>query len=179
MNFKTVYLQEFLNNKDYYYEQIPKVQNFPDGQYESVFEYFKKYLAGNEKSFFTTCEINGELIGINLITYFPEEDKFYLMNVNTRKDYQHTDMKIGTKTTQFSLDNFFKTSEYDRIYLWVRPDNAYAKKLYENLGFEPTDYFPTKLDFLENIKNDEIYELTKERYFENSNNLCSTNRLTR
>ncbi len=169
MKFEIVDYKKFLENKDFYYEQIPKAQNSDEKYKPFIFTYYKEALKSNDKSFISICKEDNEIVGIALIRYYIEEKKFFLINVNTRKDFQHSNKKIGTNVVLNGLKNFFENKVDNEIFLWVNKDNIYAKKIYEKVGFEKTSYYPTKLKFLENSKGEEIYCLSKEKYMQNNN----------
>ena len=104
--------------------------------------------------------LDKEIISCACIRYYEEEDKYFLINVNTRKDFQLKG--IATEFLTIAMEDFFSNNKNENIYLWVHPKNEIAIKLYNKLGFEKTDYFPNKLNFKDNIINDSIYYCNKD-----------------
>ncbi len=164
MKFEIVDYKKFLENKDFYYEQIPKAQNSDEKYKPFIFTYYKEALKSNDKSFISICKEDNEIVGIALIRYYIEEKKFFLINVNTRKDFQHSNNKIGTNVVLNGLKNFFDNKVDNEIFLWVNKDNIYAKKIYQNLGFKQTNYCPRQLKMMNKNQNEEVYSLTKQAF---------------
>jgi len=161
MEFQIVDYNEFIKNKDYYYEQIPKAQNAKEKYKQYIFNYYNDVLK-NKKAFSSICKIDNEIVGIATVIYYKEENKYFLINVNTRKDCQNK--KIGTNVVKNGIKHFFDNNIENELYLWVNKDNNIAKKLYNNIGFKQTSYFPEKLEFAKNIKNDDIFCITKKDF---------------
>lgn len=90
-----------------------------------------------------------------------------MLNVNTRADYQNKG--VASKLLNSTLQDFFNEHN-ESIYLWVSSKNEIANKLYDKLGFAKTDYFPEKLEFYENIKNDNILYCNAELFKSKSSN---------
>ncbi len=157
VKFRAVYLEDFLKNKNYFYEQIPKAQNSNLQFIDDIHEYYIQALNSNQHAFLAICENDGEMIGIACFRYYPELNKFFIVNVNTRLDYQHTKYKIATNVIRFGLENFFKDNQNQSIYLWVNEKNTPAIKAYKRNGFKKSDLDLMGVDFYDNIKNDEIY----------------------
>lgn len=160
MQFKKVDFEEFCAHKNYYFEQIPKAQNSNPEYKQDVFDYYFNNLKNDNQNFIMTALENDEIIGCAFFMFYKEEGEFFLLNVNTKKEFQHSTKKVATNVLKFGLQEFFKT--HDKIYLWVEKNNINAQKLYEKLNFATTDYYPDNLDFLANRQENEIImELTK------------------
>lgn len=153
MILKKVDYCEFMLHKDFLFDQIPKAQNSQPEYYEDVFEYYRENLKESDQNFMIFALENREIIGCAFIKYYAQESRFFLLNVNTRKDFWHTSKKVATKVVEFGLNEFFKTQK--SIFLWVHEQNIVAQKLYEKSGFEKTEYYPPNLEFLA-VGNDSL-----------------------
>lgn len=164
MDIVKVDLNEFLSNKDFYYEQIPKAQNSDPKYKDSVFDYYIEALKSYENSFLMTAQEQGQVIGCALFRYYEKEDKFFVLNVNTRKDCQHTSKKVATNVLLAGMNEFFNSGS--ELNLWVAKTNLVAQKLYSKLGFEINEgYYPKKLDFLKGGEEIEtMMIISKDRY---------------
>ena len=111
--------------------------------------------------------LDKEIISCACIRYYEEEDKYFLINVNTRKDFQNKG--IATKFLTNVLKDFFNKVN-DNLYLWVNSENKIAIKLYAKLGFQKTDYFPDKFSFKNNLLNNDIYFCNKKLFSNKSIN---------
>lgn len=159
MKFIKVYNKDFLNKQSYFKEQIAKVQNTKKEYVNDVFEYYKENLK-DKRSYIVAYMLDNEIISCACVRYYEKENKYFLINVNTRKDFQHKG--IATEFLTIAMEDFFSNNKNENIYLWVHPKNEIAIKLYNKLGFEKTDYFPNKLNFKDNIINDSIYYCNKD-----------------
>ena len=168
MKFIKVNKLDFLNNQDFFKEQIPKAQNTKKEYIDDVFEYYNENLK-DERNYLVAYMLDNEIISCALVRYYEEEKKYFLINVNTRKDFQHKG--VATKFLTTALEDFFSNNKNENIYLWVHPKNEIAIKLYNKLGFQKTDYFPNKLTFKENIINDAIYYCNYELFNNKQNEL--------
>ena len=151
MILKKVDHKEFLKQKNYYFDQIPKAQNSNPNFSQDVFDYYQTNLKQNDQNFMMTAQENGEMIGCAFFVFYPQESKFFVVNINTKKDFQHTDKKVATNVVKEGLKEFFKI--HNKIFLWVHKENTIAIKLYEKLGFKKTDYYPKNLKFLAGEEN--------------------------
>lgn len=154
MKFKAIYIDEFLKNKLFFYNEIPSAQNTDKKYYINVYEYYKNALSENKDNFIFVCLEDNSIISTSLYCYYKEENKFFILNVNTRKDYQNK--KIATKLLKEGMNYFFNKTKETEIYLWVNQNNEIATHLYNKLGFKTTKYTPNKLKFYNNIKDDSI-----------------------
>ena len=114
MKLKNIYLKDFENNKDFFYKQIPRAQNSDLHYSDDIFIYYLESLKEHPQSFISVAEHNGEVVGCALFKYYKELDKFFIVNVNTRKDFQHTKYKVATSVVASGLEHFFdKTGKTD------------------------------------------------------------------
>lgn len=163
MILKKVGFEKFLEHRIYYYDEIPKAQNSEEKHKPFVFDYYFNALKVNSKNFLSIAVENGEIIGCALFRFYEQENKFFLLNVNTRKDFQRSSKKVATNVLKFGLKEFF--ANHNEIFLWVSKDNLIAQKLYQKFGFKQINYFPDKLEFLKGTENSQIImQLTKNDF---------------
>ncbi len=164
MILKKVDLNEFEIHKIYYFEQIPKAQNSNFDYATDIFDYYQTALKENSQNFVAIAIEKGEMIGCALFRFYNEENKFFVLNVNTKKPFQHTPKKVATNVVKFGLKEVFKM--HDKVFLWVDKENVIAQKLYKKLGFETIDYYyPKNLDFLKGQEQHTlIMELGKDKF---------------
>ena len=147
---KIIRYDDFIKNEEYFKTEIPKAQNSDEKHINSIFNYYKETLS-DKRNFMAICEYDNHIIGCITYIYYEEEKKYFLINVNTQKDFQHKG--IAKNLIKFGNDKFFD-SHNTPLYLWVNPKNIIAKNLYEALNFKKIDnYYPT-LKFLQNEKED-------------------------
>lgn len=147
MEFVKVDFDDFCKNKEFYYEQIPMAQNSNPKYNDDIYDFYVKALKTHKNNFIMTAQEDGQVIGCALFRYYEPENRFFILNVNTRKDFQHTAKKVATNVIIAGLNEFFKFE--DEVSLWVGKDNHVAQKLYKNIGFDVNDeYYPRELDFL-------------------------------
>ena len=152
MEYRKITEKEFLANAEYFKVQIPTAQNTRQEYFYDVFEYYKDHLK-DKRNYISVYINNNDIIACALVCFYKEEHKYFLLNVNTRVDYQNKG--VASKLLNATLQDFFNEHN-ESIYLWVSPKNEVANKLYSKLGFVKTGYFPEKLEFSDNIRNDNI-----------------------
>lgn len=164
MEFIKVGYKDYCDKKDFYYEQIPLAQNTPPEYVPNVYEHYIESLKSHENNFIMTAQEDGQVIGCALFRYYEQENKYFVINVNTRKEYQHTAKKVATNVMLAGMKEFFKFG--DELNLWVGKDNYIAQKMYVKLGFEINEgYYPKNLDFLRGGEEFEtLMYMTKDKY---------------
>ncbi len=160
MKFIKIDTNEFNKNRDKIIAQIISAQNTPINYAKNVREYYTNVFLNN-KAVLYACMVNNEFIAVETVCFYPEIEKFCLINVNTRKDFQNK--KVATRLTDFALADFFATHKDTPMYLWVHPDN-FATNMYKHLGFKTSNENFSALPFYNNIKDDEIYICTQENF---------------
>ena len=160
MRYRQIFFQDFMDNQEYFYRQISLAQNSDFAYINDIYKYYESILEHDKRAFISICEEKGEIIGCALFRYYSEVGKFFEINVNTRKDYQHSSKKVATNVVSAGLKRFFDGIG-DEIYLWVHPTNIPAIKAYEKNGFKKVDVSLDKLSFYDNIKNETVYRCSK------------------
>ena len=139
---------------------ISAILDTPEQYLNKLYNHYDEMFTSNN-AYMILCFYESEAAAYAFVRFYPETQKYYIMDVNTAKKYQNR--HIGTTLIKYLLTDFFNKNN-NNIYLWVHKDNAIAKKIYTRLGFEITDEKPYRLDFFKNIKDDDFYVCTPDTF---------------
>ena len=160
MKYKKLTNQNFLQNKNEIFEQIISILETPENFVENVKCHYEEMFCSNNAYMIVAYE-NNLPVAYAFVRYHPETQQSYLMDVNTKKNFQN--QHIATNLLNYLISDFFKHNK-NKLHLWVSPKNIIAKKIYENLGFKTTNALPTALPFFNNIKDCDFYECTPQSF---------------
>ena len=152
--------QNYDKNRLKILKNILSILETPEQYTKKLYEHYDEMFKSNN-AYMILCTKNNDAAAYAFVRFYPETQKYYLMDINTAKKYQN--QHIGTNLIKYLLNDFFNKNNKN-IYLWVHKDNKIAKKIYTNLGFERTNDKPYQLDFYKNIKDDDFYVCTKKGF---------------
>ena len=152
--------QNYDKNRSKVLENISAILETPEQYLNKLYDHYDEMFSSNN-TYMILCSNKSEAVAYAFVRFYPETQKYYIMDVNTAKKYQN--QHIATNLIKYLLTDFFNKNN-DNIYLWVHKDNVIAKKIYTRFGFKLTDEKPYQLDFFNNIKDDDFYVCTKNAF---------------
>ena len=156
----TITKQNYDKNRSKVLENISAILETPAQYLNKLYDHYDEMFTSNN-TYMILCSYESEAVAYAFVRFYPETQKYYIMDVNTAKKYQN--QHIATNLIKYLLTDFFNKNN-DNIYLWVHKDNVIAKKIYTRFGFKLTDEKPYQLDFFNNIKDDDFYVCTKNAF---------------
>ena len=156
MEYKKITNQDFLRNKNEILNQINLILETPENFAERIKSHYEE-MFGSDKTYMLVAYKNSLPVAYAFVRYYAETEQNCIMDVNTNKNFQN--QHIATNLLNHLISDFFKHNK-DELYLWVKPENVIAKKIYEKLGFKTIKNIPTKLPFFKNIKDCDFYKCT-------------------